>query len=495
MESKLDSTIDNKSTTTKLKKNKPQPLYEGVLLLTIKIILFRFLWAKMNFFLSLGAFFSVIYVYHLIIYYVFNLTALCGYDKVFITTNPVGRYQILSLTRYKDFDVQKMYNFLIEKMIKNIPRLRTYMVKKFLEYYWFTDTFENIKNKLSVKILPKLKNYAAVEEYISSEMNVLIDIFNELPWEMQIIPYGENREGVVLLKTDHLLSDGLGLVSMDCVSSDKFSINTYPKIMQRLKGTSFLQEVYLHITAPFYGLYLFLTFAIYGIQDCPFKANKKPNSAKTLIAVSKEYKLADFQKFRKRETVSFNDIMLTVFSISMNNLLKSAPQYSSKNHLVIDLPVGRKAIPKRIEEVDVCNEASGVLCDIPFVQKPGDVHVVRRHMRRFFRPEAQLSVKLMADFFGNLLPWQLLIYGTKMFNQRFDFMFTNVPGPAEPLVYHGTEMIDMMTFPRAGGGLPFVTILSYTDHFKFVVSANENSDWDVKILLEELENVIKMFII
>ena len=45
-------------------------------------------------------------------------------------------------------------------------------------------------------------------------------------------------------------------------------------------------------------------------------------------------------------------------------------------------------------------------------------------------------------------------------------MFTNVPGPAETLYYHGIEVSGMCSFPSSGGGLPYVIVLSYNNQFK-----------------------------
>ena len=60
---------------------------------------------------------------------------------------------------------------------------------------------------------------------------ILHDIFNEYPYELNMVPYGKD-EGICLFKYDHLLVDGLGIIASLCLAADNFSENTYPKIME-----------------------------------------------------------------------------------------------------------------------------------------------------------------------------------------------------------------------------------------------------------------------
>ena len=101
----------------------------------------------------------------------------------------------------------------------------------------------------------------------------------------------------------------------------------------------------------------------------------------------------------------------------------------------------------------------------------------------------------MADILGNIFSWHIISYFAKLFTKRFDYMFTNVPGPAEKLFYHGIEVSDMYSFPSAGGGLPYVVILSYNDQFKIALNSNKNADCNIKELLEEYEKILEKFII
>ena len=51
--------------------------------------------------------------------------------------------------------------------------------------------------------------------YIQIEMNEEIDIFNELPYKFQIGQIGkeEEKKGILIFKFEHVMTDGLGLIS------------------------------------------------------------------------------------------------------------------------------------------------------------------------------------------------------------------------------------------------------------------------------------------
>ena len=472
-----------------------QPLWEGLFVLSIKTIYFIILFYYFKIILSPLIFFATIYLYHQIIYYIFGLKALSGFDKIFLTTSPVGRYQITSLSRYnKNFDVDKIRKVLNERIVKLFPRYHSRLVKKNMEYFWYEDPdIENACNKI-VKLSPRLKNFEEALEFIAKEINIHIDIFNDYPYELNMVPFGED-EGICLFKYDHLLVDGLGIIASLCLAADNFSENTYPKIIKMMKEPNIFQTIYLYLVAPFYGLVNLIEFITYKERKCPFKANKKPLSDDTIFVLSKNYYLKDFEKYRKNNKVSFNDIMLCSFSVAMSRVLKKYDEYKNYKNLIIDLPVGRKKPENKVELMKINNEASGIIVDIPLIESIEDIDKIKKSIRKNYKPEKIFAVAMCADILGNIFSWHIISYFAKLFTKRFDYMFTNVPGPAEKLYYHGIEVSDMYSFPSAGGGLPYVIILSYNNQFKIALNSNKNSDCDIKELLDEYEKVLKQFII
>ena len=363
-----------------------------------------------------------------------------------------------------------------------------------MEYFWYEDPdIEKACNKI-VKLSPRLKNFDEALEFVAQEINNHIDIFNEYPYELNMVPYGKD-EGICLFKYDHLLVDGLGIIASLCLAADNFSENTYPKIIKMMKEPNIFQTLYLYLSAPFFGFLTLIQFITYGERKCPFKANKKPLSDDTIFVLSKNYKLKDFEKYRKEYKVSFNDIMLCSFSVAMKTVLNKYDEYKDYKNLIIDLPVGRKKPEDKIEKININNEASGIIVDLPLVESIEDIDKIKKSVRKSFRPQKIFSVGMMADILGNIFSWHIISYFAKLFTKRFDYMFTNVPGPAEKLYYYGIEVSDMYSFPSAGGGLPYVIVLSYNNQFKIALNANKNADCDIKELLYEYEKTLEKFII
>ena len=472
-----------------------QPLWEGLFVLSLKIIYLMILLNHFNIIISSLIFFASIYIYHKIIYYIYGLKALSGFDKVFLTTSPVGRYQITSLSRYnKNFDVNKFAIFLKERIVTPFSRYHSRLVKKYMEYYWYEDSnIERACNSI-IKLTPRVQNWDEALEIIAKEINYHIDIFNDYPYELNMIPFGKD-EGICLFKYDHLLVDGLGIIASLCLAADNFSENTYPKIIKMMKEPNIFQTLYLYLVVPVYGLLTLFQFITYGERKCPFKANKRNLSDDTIFVLSKNYNLKDFENYRKKNKVSFNDIMLCSFSVAMNNVLKKYDEYKDYKNLIIDLPVGRKKPENKIELININNEASGIIVDLPLIEKIEDIDVIKKSIRKNFRPEKIFAVEMTADILGNIFSWHILSYFAKLFTKRFDYMFTNVPGPAEKLYYHGIEVSDMYSFPTAGGGLPYVIILSYNNQFKISLNSNKNADCDINDLLYEYEKALQQFII
>ena len=124
-----------------------------------------------------------------------------------------------------------------------------------------------------------------------------------------------------------------------------------------------------------------------------------------------------------------------------------------------------------------------------------DIDIIKKSIRKNFRPEKIFSVGMTADILGNIFSWHIISYFAKLFTKRFDYMFTNVPGPAETLYYHGIEVSGMCSFPSSGGGLPYVIVLSYNNQFNIALNSNKNADCDINELLYEYEKALNKFII
>ena len=99
--------------------------------------------------------------------------------------------------------------------------------------------------------------------------------------------------------------DGLAIIASLSLTADDFTEETYRKIIIMMKQPNIFQMIYLYLSAPIFGLITLFQFITYGDRKCPFKANKKPLSDDTKIALSKNYSLKDFENFPNRKKSFF----------------------------------------------------------------------------------------------------------------------------------------------------------------------------------------------
>ena len=177
----------------------------------------------------------ILKLYTLLITKIFKVEKLTGIDKTFLDKNFHKRYQIVSLMSFSNFNAEKISNFILETHINKLHRFRLKLTKIFFEYWWTEVDAAEAKNKM--KIYPRIKTEKELMEYVSKELNTPLDVMHELPYEFHIIPFGEEKDnkGNILFKYDHLLTDGLGLVSTICSCATNYDINNFPSIMRNIK--------------------------------------------------------------------------------------------------------------------------------------------------------------------------------------------------------------------------------------------------------------------
>ena len=449
--------------------------------LAMKFLLLCLLIFKFGFVYGIALMIIGVIAYHKIIEILFGLISIRGLDKVFITHNPIGRYQVIAMLKFDNFNKEKIKTFFIEKLIKKIPKLRYKLTYQLFDFYYKeVSDINEISNKVMIK--EKLDNEQELFNYISKEVNKQIDIFTEIPYEIHIMEVAS--KGVALIKYDHVLSDALGIVSALCMIADNFSVEMYPKLMRNAKEPKWYQLIYLYIVFPFF--YIYTNIVLYSHKEAknPFRAITKPISSNTKMLLSKTFMLKDFEAYRKENKVSFNDIMMTAFSISIKSILQN------KNKFIVDLPVGNTVIPKNINSVAITNHASGILLNLPLIDNVNQMKQITKCIRKSVKPEILFSSSVGADLLSEWTTMSILEKYSYKFASTFDFLFTNVPGPSMKIVYGDSICEDMMIFPSCGYGMPFVTVFSFNGQFKFVISYNENSEIDCVELLKKFETVL-----
>ena len=457
---------------------------------------FLFVWIVYYFGIILGLIITYILFmsYRVFMKKVFGLEMLLNLDKVFIGHNRV-QVNLQCLQTFDDFDAEKIRELYILRGIMNIKKLRQKIVYKFGNYY-LKDIEDINEAHERIKIVNNIKNEEDMHKYAQGEMNNKIDTLKDLPYEILIAPYAVGKGGAVLWKIDHVMSDGLGILSTICALADNYDIDVFPPMMRDYKYKWYIQ-VLNWLQFFYYGPQVVLKMFTKDRTPSPFKQTSIIGG-ESLIVFSKVHDLDKLAPLRKELKISFNDIVMCVLSKAFKQVCqKFGDKYKNRKDVRAFMPVGRKEVPRNISEVRLCNEISALYMPLPLID---DIKADHKKVTKVLHSYIYNSGYTFASviFFSlatEFLPKSIETYVGDFFAGNVDMTVSNVPGPTVPLVYSGfkcTDMIPMVTTLRHRA---FTPVCSYNKQFRFVMSVDVESKIDnkefLKMVDDEIENLIK----
>ena len=452
-------------------------------ILRLIIIIYSFK-LTINFFgIFLGIIMGIFFLYIILQLYIFlmnkifHLEFVTGIEKVYITRNPKNGFHIVSLVYFSNYNQEEMYSFIYDYYICQIKRFRQKLVEKHFEF-WFKEV-STIEAKNSIIKLKPFKNEEEILNHVEKEMNEEIDIFKDLPYKFQIAEIGkkEEKKGILIFKFEHIMTDGLGLIASLCCGASNYNINAFPTIMTNMKEDSLKETIFYWCVYP-----IFLIHSIFFF--IPMKRYKSPlipnnYSRKYIIAKSKSYKLKDFEKLRKENKISFNDLIVSVISKSMYNLinLKENEIYKDKKRMRMFVPIARKKLATNIKEIDIINKTNLLVCDVPIIKdySKKNLQIIHNDIKRYFKKYIQFAYIKTTTTLGTICSWPIFEIASQALCNRFELAFTNVPGPKIKIDYKGNVIEDIITFITPSRGLSFLTLISYNEQFSLTFSIDDNS--------------------
>lgn len=138
-------------------------------------------------------------------------------------------------------------------------------------------------------------------------MKITFNLFKELPYKFIFL---KNTEGsyknLIIFKTDHLLSDGLGFVGLFSALGENYDIKLFPQSMKKNSMTLFQLLVSI-LQAPYLALYSFYYNLIrLDTGMTPFKS-LNPITGFPKIAMSNPYSFKKYSEINKKLGITFND--------------------------------------------------------------------------------------------------------------------------------------------------------------------------------------------
>jgi hypothetical protein len=291
-------------------------------------------------------------------------------------------------------------------------------------------------------------------------------------------------KNMIMIKFDHSLTDGLGFIGMITALSDNYDIKLFPASITKnpLTLKTILWSLLISPWLMVYPAWRHKAYLLSG--ETPFKSNKE-NLGIPRTTLSELYDFDLYSKIGKQLGITFNDLMMTVFSAALKKYCTNHFHRIPKMVATMT-PIGNRSIPKNIEDIEITNNSSGIGCELILIDDPiKESHIISKEFSYHARniPLAK-SVKIMMDFMYLYLPFYLSKYLVKDTGKNFDFTISNVPGPRNNLYYSGCKIIDMIPFITPGVTSSFIGIITYSGKFRFSICFDSVLGTDPELVLK-----------
>lgn len=423
-------------------------------------------------------------LYFYLIYQIFELEHIRHLDKFHIDENFESIMNVSGVFYIKNFDEKKIKDFFINKFVLN-SRFQCRAVYTFFNYFWTKVNLEEVQNKIFNEKVMLVKDEEQLLKSIETEANARIDFLGELPYNFRFYKYENSSEGVVFLKLDHTLADGLAFISYICLISDNFDMKKFPSILSR--KIPLKKRIIDLITFPYYIL-----LAMLCKQDpsSPLKFDPKnfDKRGHSLISLSQQFDFIKWQNIARANKVSFNDLCVAATTSAFGRYFKRHNIENIPKSLLVCYPMGLGTLPKNLSELKVQNKTSGVLSQVPLIfdHVKSVKNVSDANYQSLINTIIPLWRVLQIEVFYYLFPTFILNNMRNDFTLYTDFTVSNMPGTKDKIILNGCEVEKFFATNTTGRGYVYVVIISYDQKFTFTL----NIDKELNINPKEIQAII-----
>ena len=167
------------------------------------------------------------------------------------------------------------------------------------------------------------------------------------------------------------------------------------------------------------------------------------NSKKDLSGVkkfrhTKDYALDRIKQSAKAKKVTINDFISAVLSQTVAIFLEQRGQSHIEN-LNVSIPINIKFHqPESLDQVDISNAFSIQACkfhiDKNFDSALNQMHTMFSKIKRSYE---YMSTYMISLILGSIVPFEITYKVIHEVTKQFSFVFTNVPGPFNPIFFKG----------------------------------------------------------
>ena len=468
------------------------PLFKPILLLLL-IIYLGFIKGVLFFYVLHSA-------YYYIMKQIYHIEPFSAGDKTFVFRPQSEQYNLLGyIVLENDFDVEEMKKMIINNGIRRYKKLRSVNIIKHLDFWWKEIPLNDVLTHYSpfeTRINSTIFNTVDdMIKYSFNELNIKFDLEHQLPYKFIFV---RNANGVfhnlVIFKADHILSDGVGFVGLLSALADNYDIKLFPTSMKK-HNTSIMTILSMIFLSPYFAIYNFYRNLIsLNTGLTPFKSTT-PISGIPKISISKAFSFSKYSKINKSIGITFNDMMMTVFSSSIKKYFDLYTNYSS-NRISVLTPISMRSLPRNPVDLKITNDTSAIACNLPLIDSTStsNAMMISSEFKKHVRNISMFKVvKILSDICNVCIPYFMTKALYHKAARSFDVTFSNVAFPKEPLVYRNNKV--MMMYPVMTTGLTYVYvgIYSYNGNFNVMISVDSSIEVDpgklMKIYEGEMESM------
>ncbi|ORX89201.1 hypothetical protein K493DRAFT_318899 [Basidiobolus meristosporus CBS 931.73] len=297
-------------------------------------------------------------------------------------------------------------------------------------------------------------------------------------WNAYVINDLKDGGSALIVQAHHALSDGIGFLcctlSLTSARDMKFSSKKASKVKKPASVQEFLVSMYLLFCQLCLLLLHVVQLSLWELRQLfqthlilrkSLPLNPKEDVFKKSMSWSEPVDLEDVKLLRRRYNCTVNDILTTILTLAIRNYLSERSLLHDKTFRFL-IPIS----VRRAGDLSLSNQVGGSSLFVPIESSdPSKLLSSIQHNMHFAKNSVEplASCKLLAQF--SYLPQSWYIPVCSWYAKQYNGVFTNIPGPQQPLRFAGQEIDDYVVYPpQTGPGGLGMGVISYNN--KVVIS-------------------------
>ncbi|KPA10864.1 Diacylglycerol O-acyltransferase [Candidatus Magnetomorum sp. HK-1] len=422
-----------------------------------------------------------------------------------------GNTNLMIITTVFEFDKPLDYDRLCETIEKRwliYDRFKMRLTEPVLGLpKWETDLNFDIRSHVQRVALPGKGDKVALQDMISDLTSIPLDRTRPL-WQVHLI---ENYNGgcVLFWRIHHCIADGISLSHVLLSTADKSADAPLPKTKisiksdtpNNVKNENILGKTFELLTRPLNlkkwkktasdvaNIGNLLTKQMVSDSQTVFKGKI---GVRKCIAWSDPMSLAEAKSIGKLLGGTLNDVVVTAVTGALRRYLLEKNTTMDDVNIRVSMPVN---IRERGTESDLGNQFGLVNLDLPVsIEDPilRFNEVKKRNDKIKNSSEATTSFQALKTM--GMAPGKISKKAADFFADKGTAVFSNVPGPKNPIYFAGQEMKNIMFWvPRTGHMGMGISIISYNGKITMGLASDEKRVSDPQTILEYFKEEMKDF--